>query len=184
MDVCRNLSAAFLENDLGVLVVGREHLRHVHLRLGSTVPAVRAAVATQVSIGHIVVDVLVLAADAVGCVGKLFYPVVVDRRINAKEHNGVGKHIVQRGAKGIICVYAERRVLGVLNADADVLQRMRDLTVAVELVAENVRHHDGLRVNKFRDGLERRFVGLNERVRIAALARHRRVHSKLRRHTA
>ena len=61
---------------------------------------------------------------------------------------------------------------------------MRDLAIAVELVAEDVRHHDGLRVNKFRDGLERRLVRLNERVRIAALARQRRVHGKLRRHAA
>ena len=78
----------------------------------------------------------------------------------------------------------KRRVLGVFNADADGLQRMRDLAVAVELVAEDVRHHDGLRVDKFRDGLERRLVGLNERVRIAALSCQRRVHGKLRRHTA
>ena len=158
MNVRRNLSAVFLENDLGVLVVGREHLRHVHLRLRSMIPAVRAAVATQVSIGHIVVDILMLAADAVGCVGELVDPVVIDGRIDAEEHHGILQRVMKRRAERVVRIHAERRVFGVFNADADVLQRMRDLTVAVELVAEDVRHHDDLRVDKFGDGLKRRLV--------------------------
>ena len=148
------------------------------------IAAVRAAVAAQVSVGHIVVDILVLAADAGRRVGELVDPVVVDGRIDAEEHHGILQRVMKRRAERVVRIHAECRVFGVFNADADVLQRMRDLAIAVELVAEDVRHHDGLRVNKFRDGLERRLVGLNERVRIAALARQRRVHGKLRRHTA
>ena len=154
------------------------------LRLRSLIAAVRAAIAAQVAVGHVVVDVLVLAADAVRRIGELVDPVVIDGRIDAEEHHRVRQHVMKRRAQRVVRVHAERRVLGVFNADADVLQRMRDLTIAVELVAEDVRHHDGLRVNKFRDGLERRLVRLNERVRIAALARQRRVHGKLRRHAA
>ena len=121
MDACRNLLAVFLENDLGVLVVGREHLCHMHLRLGSMIPAARAAVATQVSIGHIVVDVLVLAADAVRRIGELVDPVVVDGRIDAKEHHWIRQHVMKRGAERVVRVHTERRVFGVFNADADVV---------------------------------------------------------------
>ena len=156
----------------------------MHLRLGSVVAAVRAAVAAQVPVGHIVVDILVLAADAVRRVGQLLDPVVIDRRINAEEDDGIRQHIMQRRAQGIVRIHAQHGAFGVFNADADVVERMRNLAVAVKLVAEYIRHHNRLRVDKSGDCLERRLVGLNQRVRIAALAGQARVDRELRRHTA
>ena len=122
------------------------------------------------AIGDIVVDVFALAADAVRRVGELLDTGGVDRRVDAEENHRIFKIVVDRRAERIVRVQAERRVRAVADANLDVFQRVRHLAVAVELVAEEVRHHDGLRVN--------------QRMRIAALAEQGGVHGELGGHAA
>ena len=91
---------------------------------------------------------------------------------------------MDRRAERIVRVQAERRVRAVADANLDVFQRVRHLAVAVELVAEEVRHHDGLRVDERGNRLERRLVRLDQCVRIAALAEQGGVHGELGGHAA
>ena len=111
-----------------------------------------------------------LAADAVRRVGQLLHARGVDRRIDTVEKHRI-RHGSRKGcAERIVRIERQLRMGAVFNADADVFQRMRDLAVAVELVAEHVRDDDGLRIDKFADGLERGLVRLDQRMGIAAFS--------------
>ena len=136
------------------------------------------------AVGDIVVDIFALAADAVWRVGQLLHARGVDRRVDAEENHRIFKIVVDRRAERIVRVQAERRVRAVADANLDVFQRVRHLAVAVELVAEEVRHHDGLRVDERGNRLERRLVRLDQCVRIAALAEQGGVHGELGGHAA
>ena len=184
IDLCLVFGLADAENDGGLLGVGRDDLRHGDVGLRAAVAALRAAIAAEVAIGDIVVDIFALAADAVRRVGQLFHARGVDRRVDAEEDHRIFKIVVDRRAERIVRVQAERRVRAVADADLDVFQRVRHLTVAVELVVEEVRHHDGLRVDERGNRLERRLVRLDQCVRIAAPAEQGGVHGELGGHAA
>ena len=69
---------------------------------------------------------------------------------------------MQARDKGIVRVEAQDGVGAVLRADAELFERMRDLAVAVELVAEDVREDDDFGVDVFADELQRRLVRLDK----------------------
>ena len=133
------------------------------------------------AVGHKVVLIFALALDAVRRVGEVRNLLLIERRADAVENNGVRHVVVQAGNERIVRVQAQNGVRTVLRADAQLAERMRDLAVAVELVAEDVRVDDHLRVDIFADEFQRRLVRLNERVRISAAARERGVDGEFRR---
>ena len=132
------------------------------------------------AVGHIVIDVFMLAADAVRRVGQLRHPLLVNGDIHTVEQYRI-VHLVGKGAgKGVVGVETQRGVFAVADADADIVQGVGHLAVAVQLIAEHIGHHHHLGVHITADGLERCLVGFDEGIRIPALARQGRVHGKLR----
>ena len=130
------------------------------------------------AIGHKVIFVLTLALDAIRRVGNLCDPCFVDRRADTVEKNGIWYVVMEARDKRIVCIQAQNGVWAVLRADAQIFKRMRDLAVAVELVAEHVGEHDHLCVNIFADEFQRRLIRLNKRVRVSAAACERGVDGK------
>ena len=81
-------------------------------------------------------------------------------------------------AVGIDAQNALRRVANALD---DVIERVRDLTVAVELVTKNIRRHDDLRLEVLEHGLGCSLVALNDGKLALRPAGQGAVHGKLRR---
>ena len=176
-----DLGLAVAEDDLGMLLVARDDAAHAQIGCRPRIAAVRAAVAAQMAVGHEVVFVLALALDAVGRVGDLRHMPGIDRRADAVEQDRVRHVVMQARDKGIVRVEAQDGVGAVLGADAELFERMRDLAVAVELVAEDVREDDDFGVDVFADELQRRLVRLDEGVGVFAAAGQRRMDGEFRR---
>ena len=122
------------------------------------------------AVGHIVVDIGVLAVEAVGRVGELGHPGLVDGGVHAVVEDLVVHALAQGAGEGIVGVEAEDGMLAVADADADVVQGVADLAVAVQLVPEHVGHGHHPSVHKAADGLEGCLVGLDEGIVVLALA--------------
>ena len=97
------------------------------------------------------------------------------------EENGLVLEIVgQRGGQRAVGVEAEPRFRRALDARAHVGERVRDLTVAVELVAEEIRDDDDLRPQLREDRHRGGLVALDDGVLLPAAAGERGIHHELR----
>ena len=65
--------------------------------------------------------------------------VFIERRVDTVENNVVWHVVVKTRNERIVCIQTQNGVRAVLRADAQLSERMRDLAVAVKLVAEDVR---------------------------------------------
>ena len=151
------------------------HDGHVRLRAG--VAALGAAEAAQMRVGVEAVLVLRAADYAPGRVGDV--AARAERGVDAEEAHAVGRVRGQRGDEGVVRVQADDGALRLLEAYAYALERVRDLAVAVELVAENVRDDDNLRLYLAADALEGRLVAFDNGRAAARSARERGVRAQV-----
>ena len=121
-----------------------------------------------------------LTADAVRRVGQLRHPLLINGNVYAVEQHGVVHFIGKGPGKGVISIETQGSIFAVADTNADIVQRVGHLAVAVQLIAKHVGHHYHLGVHIAADGLEGRLVGLDEGIGIPALACQGRVHGKLR----
>ena len=121
-----------------------------------------------------------LTLEAVGRVGELGHPGLVDGRVHAVVDHRVGAPLAQGAGEGIVGIEAEHGMFTVADADADVVQGVAHLAVAIQLIAEDVGHRHHLGVYILADGLEGRLIGFDEGIVVLALAGEARVHGKLR----
>ena len=157
------------------------HRRDGDLRILAVVAALRAAKRAEMAVRAVVIDILCLAVDAVRRVGDLRQVVAAKRHVHAKAHDRV-RHLCRDGRDertvGIDAQCALRRVADALE---DVVERVRDLAVAVELIAEHVRGHDYLRLEILEHRFGRRLVALDDGELALRPPGQRTVHGKLRR---
>lgn len=114
------------------------------------------------AIRAVIIDVLRLAVDAVRRVGDLRQVVAAKRHVHAKTHDRV-RHLRRDGRdERTVGIDAQRALRRVADALEDVVERVRDLTVAVELIAEHVCGHDDLRFEILEHRLGRRLVALDD----------------------
>ena len=158
--------AVHAEFGRGAVRVQRVHAHDGHVGLRAGVAALGAAEAAQMGVGVEVVLILRAADDAPRRVGEP--AAVAQGRIHAVEAHPVGRVRREGGHERVVRVEADRRPLGPLEADTYAVERVRDLAVAVELVAEDVRHDDDGGVYLAADALEGGLVALYDR---AALPR-------------
>ena len=159
--------------------LGRDPGHGVFRRL-PTVAAVGAAEAAQVAVGDIVVFVFGLAADAVAGVGQLAllrggHGALID----AEENDPVRQIARERRGEGAVGVETERRLRHGGDAGAHVFQGVGHLAVAVQLIPEEVRHHDHLRPELGEDLHGGGLIALDDGVLPAALAGERGIHHEL-----
>ena len=129
----------------------------------------------------VVIDVLRLAVDAVRRVGDLRQVVAAKRHVHAKAHDRV-RHLRRDGRdERTVGIDAQRTLRRVADALEDVVERVRDLAVAVELIAEHVRGHDDLRLEILEHRFGRRLVALDDGELALRPPGQRTVHGKLRR---
>ena len=129
----------------------------------------------------VVIDILGLAMDAVRRVGQLRRTVVAERHVHTKAHDRV-RHLRRDGRdERTVGIDAQRALRRVADALEDVVERVRDLTVAVELIAEHVRGHDDLRFEILEHRLGRRLVALDDGKLALWLSDQGAVHGKFRR---
>ena len=164
-----------------MLLVAQNNLADANIRPRTGVAAAWAAITAQMAVGHEVVFVFALAFDAVWRVGKFRNLRFIERRVDTIENNVVWHVVVKTRNERIVCIQTQNGVRAVLRADAQLSERMRDLAVAVKLVAEDVRVYDHLCINVLADEFQRRFVRLDERMRIFAAACERGVDGEFRR---
>ena len=151
------------------------------LHSGAGIAAVRAAKAAEMTVGAVIVGILRLAVDAVRRVGKFRGVARLQRHVDSEKPCLV-RHMLRDGRdERIICVQAQERFRRMRDALDDVAQRMRDLAVAVELVAKDVRRDDDLGLEILQNGLGRGLVALDDRELLFAFAGERALHGKLRR---
>ena len=118
-------------------------LLHRHGALRAPVAALRAVEAAQVGVGGVLVLVGRTAGDAVGGVAEVVHALGVDLAVHAVVAHGVVDLLRQRRRDRAVRVEQHLGVRAVLQAGQDVVARVHDLAVAVELVAEHVgdQHH-------------------------------------------
>ena len=164
---------------VGALLRG---IRDGVIRLCAPVAAFRAAEAAEVTVGDIVVLVLRLAADAVACVGQFaLFPGGNGALVNPEEARLVVQIIRQRRCQRAVGVETERDGLRQgRQRRADIRKRMRHLTVAVELIAEEVQDNHDLGLELGEDLYGRSFVTLDDGIFLFAFAEKRGVHHEFR----
>lgn len=99
-------------------------------------------------IGDIVIHIFVFALDAVWCVRDLCNTALIDGHIDAKIEHRIAALPSQRGDERVVGVEAQRGIGAVGDPDADVLQCVCHLAIAVELVAEHIGHDNHLRIDQ------------------------------------
>ena len=77
---------------------------------------------------------------------------------------------MERCGQGVIGIEAKHCVGAVRNADANVVQRMGNLAITIQLIPENIGHHHGLCIHIGGYHLKGRLIRLDERIGIAALS--------------
>ena len=101
----------------------------------------------QMGVGDVVVVIFCLAADAVGSVRDLrLLPRGDGSLLQSVKDGSVGQIQCQGGGEGAVGIEAEHRIRCTLNPEADILQRVGHLTVAVQLVAKEIGHQNHLRL--------------------------------------
>ena len=124
------------------------------------------------AVGAVVILVLRLAVDAVDRIGQLVRGLRIDGDVDAEADDGVRDAVLgERGGQRAVRVQTQRRVRDMGNALTDGVQGMRDLAVAVELVAEDVVHDKALDGQIFARSAECGLVALDKRVGVGAFAR-------------
>ena len=161
-----------IEHDVRGVRAGRNDLCDRDLGGDAVVAALRAAEAAEMAVGAVVILVLRLAVDAVDRIGQLVRGLRIDGDVDAEADDGVRDAVLgERGGQRAVRVQTQRRVRDMGNALTDGVQGMRDLAVAVELVAEDVVHDKALDGQIFARSAECGLVALDERVGVGAFAR-------------
>ena len=173
VDVYLVLVTEDVQYDVGRVRAGGEHLGDSDLRRLAVVAALRAAEAAEMAVGDVIVLIFGLAVDAVRRVGQLVSGLLVNRDIHA-EPDDLVRHVVrQRGSQRAVRIQAQRCIRNVRDALADSVERVRDLAVAVKLVAEDVVDDQTFDRQVFARFAEGCLVALDERVRVRAFAGQR-----------
>ena len=81
--------------------------------------------------------------------------------VNPKEHTGVGCNVSNRGHKRIVGVQAKLGTRSLSNGGFQFIQSVRNLTIAVQLVAKDISKNNDLRRYIVQNKLQRGFVTLN-----------------------
>ena len=130
-------------------------------------------------VSAIVVFILRFAVDAVRRVGNLRHAVGIERNVHAEEHDRV-RYLCRDGRdQRAVRIQAEHRLRRLTDALDDVIERVRNFTIAVELVAKDVRSHDYFRLEAFQHRLGSRLVALDYGIFALGTAGKRAVHGKL-----
>ena len=95
----------------------------------------------------------------------------VARNILETEVHGLVRHVpAERRGERAVGIQTEHRAGGLLDARGDEIARVRHLAVAVELVAEEIRHDHRARLQRLGDGGEIALVALDDGERFLRLA--------------
>ena len=167
-----------------MLRIGDEYFFNRDLRLGPCITAVWTSIASQMTIGDIVVSVFALAVDAVGCVGNFVDGVLIDGSVHSVEKNIVLESVGQRRRQRIVRVQTDNGIATTFESDADIVQCMGYFAIAIKLISEYIGHDNGLWIHGFTDFLEGSFVGFYDGIGESAFAGQRRIGGKLRRDPA
>ena len=127
----------------------------------------------------VVIGVFGAAHDAVRRIGEVGDALGIDLAAHAIEDDVVINFSGNRGDHRVIRVEAKRRMRRVLDARHDVFERMRDLAIAIELVAKDVRDDENVGVDLLAYATQGTLVALDGGELVTWLARHARANREL-----
>ena len=139
-----------------------------------------ATEATQMGVGNIVVVILRLAADAMGCIGYFRFFTGGDSPFFDPVENGFVRQILCKGgSERTVRIQTEQCIGSTLKADTDVFQRMSDFTVPIELITKKIGDEHNVRFELAENRSCCSFIAFDHSVLFPAFAGEGTVHHKL-----
>ncbi len=134
------------------------------------VAALGAAVAAQVGVDVIVIFIGAAALGAVAGIGEIDIALFPDRGVHAVPDHLVGDPDRQGGGEGFVGIEDQNGSGASLDTGSDLLQRVLDTAVTVDLIAEEVGDNNGLRAQEGDDLFKGGLVALDDGVVVQGAA--------------